>query len=76
MSTRFETKDGVKLGAKFAGDQGRTFHFTSEEEKALWTLSEDTEIISDDSWQGTVGELIDLLKTGARCTEEELTIKE
>ena len=36
--TRFETINGIKLGVRFAGDLGATFHLTNEEKNNLFNF--------------------------------------
>jgi hypothetical protein len=70
--TRFETINGIKLGVRFAGDLGVTFHLTNEEKNNLFNLPEDTEVVSDNSWFGNVGDLLDIWNKGNKVTSEEL----
>ncbi len=70
--TRFETLDGEQLGVRFAGDNGATFHLTQAELKSLFELDESTEVVSDNVWFGTVGDLLDMWSKGNKVSEEEL----
>jgi len=70
--TQFETTDGRRLGARFAGDRGATFHMTQEEMATLWSLDESTECWSDGDWTGTSGELLDMWTAGHHATREEM----
>jgi len=70
--TRFETLEGEQLGVRFLGDQGGTFHLTQTELKSLFELDESTEVVSDNSWFGTVGDLLDMWSKGNKVSEEEL----
>jgi hypothetical protein len=70
--TRFFTTTGQQLGASFAGDHGRTFHLTQDELQLLWSLDEDTELTSDSCFQGTAGDMLDLMSQADTCSEEQL----
>ena len=74
--TLFETLNGELLGGTFCvdfnGSHKRTFHLTLEEEKKLWELDESEWVVTDNSWEGTVGDLKDLLRNSNRCNEEQL----
>ena len=71
--TRFETKNGKPLGARFAGDKGATFHLTPEEGKLLFGLPDNTKVIADNAWEGnTVKDLIDLVKKANIASKEEM----
>ena len=71
--TRFETLDGQQLGARFCGDNNATFHLTQDELKTLFELDEATEVVSDNMWVGTVGDLLDQWTLGNKASQEELT---
>ena len=70
--TRFFDSEGNELGSRFCGDNGSTFHFTTEEKTLLWSMNEKEECSSDNCWFGTCGELKDMLFEGRESTEEEM----
>ena len=70
--TRFETTLGTQLGARFLGDNGATFHLTEKEVMDLFNLDLDLEVVSDNSWFGTVKELMDMFVAGNKATDEEM----
>ncbi len=70
--TRFFTTTGQQLGTSFCGDHGRTFHLTQDELQLLWSLGEDTQLESDSCFQGTTGDMLDLMSKSDTCSEEQL----
>ena len=70
--TRFETLSGTKLGVRFLGDKGATFHLTEQEAKQLFKLDLEEEVVSDNSWFGTVKELMDMFVSGNKASDKEL----
>lgn len=74
--TRFETETGLSLGVTFFGgtELGRLKFLTTTEQQTLWNLHEGTWVISDNGWEGTVAELLDLLG-GIRMASKEIMIK-
>ena len=72
--TRFETINGESLGVTFSGGKklGKLKFLTSTETKTLWSLDNSTDVISDNGWSGTVGDLKDLLFTLKTCSNEEM----
>lgn len=70
----FTTKTGETLGTTFAGTAGRTLMQTKEEEKLMWSLSEDSAALEDDSFEWKLGDLMDFFfKECTRATKEEMT---
>lgn len=45
--TRFETKDGLPLGARFSGDVGITIWQSDSEQKLLFSLDDQDEVMGD-----------------------------
>lgn len=70
--TRFETLNNENLGARFLGDNGATFHLTNDELQLLFSLDEETEVVSDNMWFGTVADLLDLWTKGNKASEEQM----
>ena len=70
--TRFETLNNQSLGGRFLGDNGATFHLTNDELKLLFSLDEETEVVSDNMWFGTAGDLLDLWFKGNKASEEQM----
>jgi len=71
--TRFRVKrTGAPVGARFSGDNGATFHITTDEALRLFDLDENEIITSDNTWEGTAKELQDMLATGIIASQEEM----
>ena len=72
--TRFETLNGEKLGVTFFGGLalGKVKFLSKDELKTLWSLEEWTEVVSDNGWAGTVGDLKDMLHTLESCSDEDM----
>ena len=72
--TRFETLDRKSLGTRqYSGKElGSTWFSTKEELELLWNLSEDTKVISDNNWSGTVGDLKDLFFSLRKLTDKQV----
>ena len=79
---RFTTTTGETLGTTFCGDlklsqdlsglTKRTLCLTKEEEKLLWSLSEDTLCLEDECLEWRLGDLLDFFRTECgRCSKEE-----
>jgi hypothetical protein len=72
--TRFETETGQSLGVTFFGGAGfgRMKFLSQTEQQTLWNLHEGTWVISDNAWEGTVGDLLDLFSTTRQATNQEM----
>jgi hypothetical protein len=70
--TRFETVEGQQLGARFCSRGGAFFHLNTTELNTLWSLDENTEVVSDNGWFGTAGDLLDLLTTENKATATQM----
>ena len=69
--TRFETTNGIKLGARFAGPRGAMWHLTEQEALNLFKLDLETEVINDNhEWRvSTVEDLIKLFVEGTKAPD-------
>jgi hypothetical protein len=70
--TRFETLNGQSLGAKFAVDNGVRWFACNDELSLLQSLNKDELVVSDNSWVGTVGNLLDLFSKTPKATNDEM----
>ena len=71
--TRFELEDGTKLGVRFCGDQGATYHLTPEEIHNLFHSDLDAVVIDDNcSNIATVKDLITDFVNKPKCSKEQL----
>ena len=70
--TRFELTDGRSLGARVASRDGATWFASNDELELLWSLDEEVEVVSDNSWFGNVGQLLDLFSSLRKLSNEEV----
>ena len=70
--TRFELKNGVSLGARVSSRDGATWFATDEELQVLWGCDESEDVVSDNGWSGSVGELLDMFATLRRLSDDEV----
>jgi hypothetical protein len=73
--TRFETVEkGLQIGVTFfAGKKlGKVKFLSNSELKTLWSLDENEEIISDNGWRGSVGELLDMFSKLKQLSQSEM----
>ena len=70
--TRFETTDGIQLGARMATKEGARFWLTEEEWSNLEQLDDNAHIISDNAWCGSKQELLDEILDCGLATKEHM----
>lgn len=72
--TRYQSEFGTTLGVTFYGgkEKGKMFFLSPTEVEEVFTLAEDTKVLSDNMWSGTVGELLDMFKTCTEATAEDM----
>jgi len=72
MATRTETLQGQSLGMRFAAGGGARMHLNTQELELLFSLDEDTQLQSDNAFQGTAGEWLDMWKESTKADTTDM----